>query len=115
MLKNCLPARVGMDRAGIGISSRDPTAMHRLSRVCRVPHRPRNDMIAVARMHGGIPIAVKNDGRDGLSISDRRRNVAGLQSIRQVTLRMATNADGRSLAAPQARPECTPIAAYRSG
>src|ERR1700738_997178 len=28
--------------------------------------------------------------------------------------RMATNAEGRSMAAPQARPECTPIAAYRS-
>jgi hypothetical protein len=25
--------------------------------------------------------------------------------------RIATNADGKSLAAPQARPECTPIAA----
>ena len=28
--------------------------------------------------------------------------------------RMATNAEGRSLAAPQARPECMPTAAYRS-
>jgi hypothetical protein len=68
-------------------------------------------MIAIARMNGGIPIAVKNDGRDSLSISNKRRNDAGLQSIRHVTIRMATNADGRSLAAPQARPECTPIAA----
>ena len=29
--------------------------------------------------------------------------------------RMAANADGMSRAAPQARPECTPAAAYRSG
>src|SRR5258707_508169 len=28
--------------------------------------------------------------------------------------RIATNAEGRSMAAPQARPECTPVAAYRS-
>jgi hypothetical protein len=43
-------------------------------------------VIAVARMHHGVAIAVKNDGWDRLPISENRRNVAGLQNIRQVTL-----------------------------
>src|SRR5438105_12974094 len=47
MLKDCAPARVGMDRSGIGMSSGHPTAMHGFSRVCGA-HRPRDDMIAVA-------------------------------------------------------------------
>jgi hypothetical protein len=84
VLKHCAPARVGVDRAGIGMSSGDPTTMHRLSRV-RGSHRPRDDMIAVARMNRGVAIAVKNDGWYRLPISKNRRNVAG-QSIRQVTL-----------------------------
>src|SRR5260370_42065414 len=85
VLKVYQPARVGMDRAGIGMSSGDATAMHRLSRV-RGSHRSRDDMIAVARMHRGVLIAVKNDGRDSLPVSENRRSVAGPQSIRQVTL-----------------------------
>ena len=76
VLKDCAPARVGMDRAGVGMSSGDPTAMHRLSQV-RDSHRPRDDVIAVARMHRGVEIAVKNDGWDRLLISENRRNVAG--------------------------------------
>ena len=43
-------------------------------------------MIAVARMHRGVAIAVKNDGRDRRPISENRRNAAGLENIRQVTL-----------------------------
>jgi hypothetical protein len=43
-------------------------------------------MIGVARMYRGVVIAVKNDGRDRLPISENRRNMAGLQNIRQVTL-----------------------------
>src|SRR5437660_679815 len=85
MLKDCAAARVRMDRSGIGMSSRDPTAMHRFSRVCG-SLRPRDDMIGVARMYRGVVIAVKNDGRDRLPISENRRNMAGLQNIRQVTL-----------------------------
>jgi poly(3-hydroxybutyrate) depolymerase len=39
------------------------------------PHRPRDDMIAVARMHRGVAIAVKNDGRDRLRITNSRKTV----------------------------------------
>ena len=77
MLKDRAAARVRVDRSGISMSSGNPTAMHRFSRVCDL-HRPRDDMIAVARMHRGVAIAVKNDGRDRLPISENRRNIAGL-------------------------------------
>ena len=77
MLKGCPAFRVRMDRSGIGMSSGDPAAMHRFLQVCDL-HRPRDDMIAVARMHRSVAIAVKNDGRDRLPISENRRNMAGL-------------------------------------
>src|SRR5271156_711368 len=85
VLKDCAPARVDVNRAGIGMSSGDLTMMHRLSRV-HGSYRPRDDMIAVAGMHRGVAIAVKNDGWDRLPVSEIRQNVAGPQSIRQVTL-----------------------------
>ena len=74
VLKDCAAARVGMNRSGIGMSSGDPTAMHRLSRVCG-SHRPRDDMIAVARMHRGVAIAVSGPSGVGnqVSISSHRK------------------------------------------
>src|SRR5271165_7257946 len=60
VLKDCPPARVGMDCAGIGMASGHPTAMHVLLQV-RSPLL-RNDMIAVARMHCVVSIPMKNDG-----------------------------------------------------
>ena len=65
VLKDCPPARVGMDCAGIGVSSGYPTAMH-ISLQVRSPVL-RNDMIAVARMHYVVSIPMKNDGRDSRS------------------------------------------------
>ena len=38
------------------------TAMHVLLQLCN--HLLRNEMTAVARMHYGVLIAMKNDGRD---------------------------------------------------
>ena len=37
----------------------------------------RNEMIAVARMHYGVLIAMKNDGRGSRPVSQNRRHVAG--------------------------------------
>jgi hypothetical protein len=84
VLKDCAAARVGMDRASIGMSSGDATAMHRLSQI-RASHRPRDDVISVARIHGGVAIAVKHDGRD-LAAFAKERNVARVQRIPKVTL-----------------------------
>jgi hypothetical protein len=64
----------------------------------------RNDMITIARMHRIISIPMKNDGRDTGSIrQDRRSAGPGRQ--------FAVSHCGERRTAPQARPECTPIAA----
>src|SRR6478672_11294508 len=63
VLKNSAPTRVGMDRAGIGMPSRYPPAMHFLLRARRSQRLLKN-MIAVVWMHRNVAIAVKNNGRD---------------------------------------------------
>jgi hypothetical protein len=63
VLKDCTPARVGMDRAGIAMPSSYPSAMHFLLRA-RLFHGLLKNMIAVAWMHCNVAIAVKNNGRD---------------------------------------------------
>ena len=64
VLKDFAPARVGMDRAGIGMSSRYPPAMHLLLRA-RHSLRMLKNLIAVAWVHRDVAIAMKNNGRDG--------------------------------------------------
>src|SRR6202043_1941187 len=63
VLKDSAPTRVGMDRAGIGMSSRYPPAMQVLLRARR-SHRLFKNLIAVVWMHRYVAIAVKNNGRD---------------------------------------------------
>jgi len=63
VLKDSAPARVGMDRSGIGMPSRHPPAMRLLFRARRF-HELLENLIAVARMDRNVAIAVKNDGRD---------------------------------------------------
>src|SRR5437879_5256752 len=75
MLKHSAPARVGMDCTSIGMSTGYATAMHLLLQV-RGPLLS-NDVIAVARMHRGVAIPMKNDGRDNRPVPQRRRYVAG--------------------------------------
>src|SRR5260370_703587 len=75
VLKHCSPGGVGMDGAGMGMSSRYATVMYLLLGVRGSP-RPRHDMVAVAGMHCGVPIAMKNDGGDNQPVSRNRRNVA---------------------------------------
>ncbi len=75
VLKDCPPARVGMDSAGICMSSRCPTAIYFLLQL-RSPLLC-NDMIAVARMHCVVLIPMKNDGRDIRPVPQNRRHVAG--------------------------------------
>src|ERR1700691_6240334 len=54
---------VGVSRAGIRMSSRDLAAMHLLSRPSR-SDGTFDKVGAVVGMHGGIAVAVKNNGRD---------------------------------------------------
>src|SRR5438552_69748 len=63
VLKDSAPTRVGMDRAGIGMPSRYPPAMHLLWRVRRSDSLLQNS-IAVVWMHRNVAVAVKNNGRD---------------------------------------------------
>src|SRR6476660_9898847 len=63
VLTDAAPTRVGMDRAGIGMPSRYPPAMHLLLRARR-SHRLLENLIAVVWMHRNVAIAVKNNGRD---------------------------------------------------
>src|SRR6476619_4807723 len=63
VLKDSAPTRVGMDRAGIGMPSKYPPAMHVLLRAGRSDRLLKN-LIAIVWMHSGVAIAVKNNGRD---------------------------------------------------
>jgi hypothetical protein len=63
VLKNSASARIDMDRAGKGVSSGYPPAMHLLLRA-RCSHRLLKNMIAVVWMHRDVAITVKNNGRD---------------------------------------------------
>jgi hypothetical protein len=63
VLKDFPPTIVGMDRAGIGMSSRYLPAIQNLLRA-RCSRGLLKNMIGVAWMHCLVAIAVKNDGRD---------------------------------------------------
>ena len=63
MLYDFASARVGMSRSGVGMASRYLPAMHLLSRLCRSDGMFDN-VGAVVGMHGGVAVAVKNNGRD---------------------------------------------------
>jgi hypothetical protein len=62
-LKDFAPTRVGMDDAGVGVTSRYPPAMHMLLRARR-SDRLLKKLIAVVWMHRNVAIAVKNNHRD---------------------------------------------------
>ena len=93
VLKDSAPPGVGMDRAGVAMPSRYPPAMHLLLRA-RGGYRLFNDMIAVAGMHGDVPIAMKDDGRRRRPVSRNGRVVAGLASRSRNTL--PPSASGRA-------------------
>src|SRR5438477_345977 len=59
VFQDCAPVGIAMDGAGIGVASLDPGAMHLLLRARGSPGLF-DDVIAVAGMHGDIPIAMKN-------------------------------------------------------
>src|SRR6266498_5173488 len=76
LLEDCPPARVGVDGAGVGMSSRYPTMMH----VClqaRSNFRLRDDVIAVAWMDRGVLIPMEHDGGNNRSASFSHRHAAG--------------------------------------
>src|SRR5580700_5563243 len=68
VLEDSAPTRVGMDRAGIGVPSGYPSAMHLLLRARRSDGLLKN-LIAVVRMHRRVAIAVKNNGRDSWPVT----------------------------------------------
>jgi hypothetical protein len=68
VLKNSASTRIGMDRAGKGVSSGCPPAMHLLLRA-RCSHRLLKNMIAVVWMHRDVAITVKNNGRDSWPVT----------------------------------------------
>src|ERR1700682_6817596 len=63
VLKHSTPTRVGMDRAGIGMTSRYPPALHLLLRARRSDRLLKN-LIAVVWMHRNVAIALKSNDRD---------------------------------------------------
>ena len=68
VLKDSAATRVGMDGAGIGVSSRYLPAMHLLLRP-RCSHTLLKNMIAVVWMHCDVAITVKNNGRDSWPVT----------------------------------------------
>jgi hypothetical protein len=87
VLKDCPPARVGMDCAGICMSAGNPTAMYFLLQVRSLLLR--NDMIAVARVHCAVSMPMKNDGRNSGSVPRDLRSVA--RPRKNLTTRLASS------------------------
>jgi len=63
VLKYSAPGCVGKDRTGVGMPSGYPPSMHFLLRA-RHSHSLPENVVAVARMHRHVAIAMKNNGRD---------------------------------------------------
>src|SRR5437588_116060 len=68
VFKDSVPARVDMDRAGVGPPSRYLSVMYLLLR-SRRSHRVLKNMIAIAWMHRIVAITMKNDGRDSWPVT----------------------------------------------
>jgi hypothetical protein len=98
------PARIGKDGASIGMPVGHPSAKHLRCRTRRFGGLLENSA-AVARMHRGVTIAVETMVGTG--------DPASATASAPPPRRIAMNAEARSLAAPQARPEWMPTAAYR--
>src|SRR6266851_4733227 len=77
LLEDRPPARIDMDRAAVGVPAGHPTVLHCCLHIRGhgVP-RLRDDLIAVARVHRGILIAMEHDRRDVAAVSLSTRGVA---------------------------------------
>ncbi len=61
-------AGIGMDGAGVVMSSRYPSSMHPLFRARAADGLP-DDSIAIVRTHRGVAIAVEDNRRDGRAVA----------------------------------------------
>src|SRR5258707_9385353 len=77
LLEDRPPARIDMDRAAVGVPAGHPTVLHCCLHIRGhgVP-RLRDDLIAVARVHRGLLIAMEHDRRDVAAVSLSTRGVA---------------------------------------
>jgi len=110
LLQDCLPVRIGMDRAGVGMATRYLSATYFLLPV-RGSHGTGDDMIGVSGVYYGVTIAVETMVGTGGRSPGTAEVSPGAEELREPPCRIAANAEIRSSAAPQARPECTAIAA----
>ena len=106
------PARVMMQDAAVGAATRYPTFLNRCPQidVQRVP-KLHDDLIAVVRMHRRIPVPMKTIAGTMRELAPRPERRPHRRRAMRWFWRIAANAEATSLAAPQATPECTPIAA----
>ena len=103
LLHQRLAVGIHMQRSRVGMAVRDlPSFLPHTKR--QLLHCLRNDRVGVTGIDGGIPFTMKNDGRHRGSLVGDRFGCSPPRCI-------AAKADGMSRAAPQANPECTPIAA----
>src|SRR4051794_7517603 len=123
LLEDGTPALVSLDGASVGGPALSLPTAHRRAEICPCLGLG-NDLIAVDRAHGGVAITVKHDGRHRTPRPvARRASRAALPHGGErggKVLGHALDWKSRSRSAgtrttPQASPECTPIAAYRSG
>jgi hypothetical protein len=63
VLKNRTPSRIGMGGAGVGVPSRDPSAIYFLFRARR-SHGLLKNLITIAWMDRNVAVTVKNDRWD---------------------------------------------------
>src|SRR5260370_24016875 len=90
------------------------TAMHFLLQL-RDPLL-RNEMVAVARMHYGVLIAMKNDGRNSRPVSQNRRHVGGFGCSCQLALPPGRERRGGFRGGPtDATRICTPCPPHPPG
>ena len=71
LLQDCLPVRIGMDRAGVRMATRYFPAMHSLLQIS-ASRSTGDDMIGVSGVYYGVTISVENDGRDKLLLVFRK-------------------------------------------
>jgi len=93
LLQNFVAACVGVHSAAVASASSRLSLADRNPKICR-RIRLRNDLIPIDGVDGQVSIPVEYDCANGAA---SRQTCA--------PARMAANADGMSLAAPQAKPE----------
>ncbi len=110
LLDHRLPIRVNMQRTAVGVTTGN-LAFLGVYPERRTPRRLSNDRVAITWVDRGVPVAMEDNGRNDPPLRPGWRGASRRCAEPPLPRCIAASAEGMSRAAPQARPECTPIAA----